>query len=154
MAGPGGNAVRSREAVRAPWVADIERGGHMRLFTRRLTAGSVVAALAVVGFASPAMAGHSEEPPPGDYGSAGDPTITVPINDSEAGGTYYQPFERAYAGETPDGTPVYVYVPTGALAGVEGVHSLDPSFDHDPDDEFIPCTSADPADYALTEAQI
>jgi hypothetical protein len=125
----------------------------MRPIHRRLTAGSAAAALAVVGFASPAAADHTAEPP-ADLGSAGDATIVVPINDSEAGGTYYQPFERVYDGATDDGTPVYVYVPVGALDGVEGVHSLDPAFDHDPDDEFVPCASADPADYALTQGQI
>jgi hypothetical protein len=125
----------------------------MRTLTRRLTAGSAAAALAVVGLAGPAMADHADEPP-ADLGSAGDETITVPVNDSAAGGTYYQPFERAYSGTTEDGTPVYVYVPTGALAGVEGVHSLDPAFDHDPGDEFVPCATADPADYVLTQDQI
>ena len=43
----------------------------------------------------------------------GEPTITLPINDSEAGGTYDQDFTRVYAGETSDGTPVYIYVPVG-----------------------------------------
>src|SRR5688500_11545941 len=110
----------------------------MRPNMRRLTAGSAAAALAVVGLAGPAMADHTATPP-ADFGSAGDATIVVPINDSEAGGTYYQPFERAYAGATGDGTPVYVYVPEGALTGAEGVHSMDPDFDHNPVDEFVPC---------------
>jgi hypothetical protein len=78
----------------------------------------------------------------------------VPINDSAAGGTYYQPFERAYAGETPDGTPVYVYVPTGTFDGAAGTHSLDPAFDHDPDDEFVPCAEHDAADFDLTREQV
>ncbi len=125
----------------------------MRTIMRRLTAGSAVAALCVVGLAGPAMADHSATPP-ADFGSAGDDTIVVPINDSEAGGTYYQPFELAYGGTTDDGTPVYIYVPTGALEGVEGVHSLDPTFDHNTDDEFVPCATADPADYVLTQGQI
>ncbi|HEY0774775.1 MAG TPA: hypothetical protein VGD51_11875, partial [Nocardioidaceae bacterium] len=114
--------------------------------------------LAIGGIASPAAASHSTTPP-ADFGSAGDDTIVVPINDSTAGGTYYQPFERAYAGATSDGTPVYVYVPVGALEGsadgdVTGVHSLDPAFDHDPDDEFVPCTENLPTEYVLTQAQI
>jgi hypothetical protein len=125
----------------------------MRTLTRRLTAGSAAAALAVVGLAGPAMADHTNTAPD-ELGSAGDDTIVVPVNDSAAGGTYYQPFQRAYSGTTTNGTPVYVYVPTGALDGVEGVHSLDPAFDHNPDDEFVPCTSADPADYVLTQDQI
>src|SRR5215217_7307307 len=118
----------------------------MRPIHRRLTAGTAVAALAVVGFASPALASHEDLTEAS--GTAGDPTIVVPINDSTAGGTYYQEFERAYDGETPDGTPVYVYVPIGALnpdgsGNVEGVHSLDPSFDHDDTDDFVPCAEAD-----------
>ncbi|WP_454777628.1 hypothetical protein [Georgenia muralis] len=78
----------------------------------------------------------------------------MPINDSAAGGTYYQPFERAYAGETEDGTPVYVYVPVGALEGVVGVHSLDPAFDHDGTDEFVPCAENSADDYLLTQDQV
>ena len=71
----------------------------------------------------------------------GDPIITLPINDSEAGGTYDQDFTQAYSGTTPDGTPVYIYVPEGTpLDGSDptGVASLDPAFDHDPADEFVP----------------
>ena len=91
----------------------------MHQFTRRLTAGSAAAALAVVGFASPAMADHTAEPPPGGYGSAGDATIVVPVNDSEAGGTYYQPFERVYAATTDEYVHAHPWhaVGVGALAG-------------------------------------
>jgi hypothetical protein len=124
----------------------------MRTLTRRLTAGSAAAALAVVGLAGPAMADHTTVAP-ADFGSAGDDTIVVPVNDSAAGGTYYQPFEKVYTGNA-DGTPVFIYVPVGALDGVEGVHSLDPLFDHNPDDEFVPCATHDPADYALAQEQI
>src|SRR5688572_549271 len=84
IAGPGGDgAVRLTRRSGAPG-SRTSRGRHMHQFTRRLTAGSAAAALAVVGFASPAMADHSATPP-ADYGSAGDETIVVPINDSEAG---------------------------------------------------------------------
>ena len=38
-------------------------------------------------------------------------------------------------------------MPVGALDGVTGVHSLDPMFDHNPADEFVPCAEQDPADY-------
>ena len=110
----------------------------MRSTIRTLVAGSAVAVLTVAGLATPALADHTTTPP-ADPGSAGDDFITVPINDSAAGGTYYQPFRQAYAGATPDGTPVYVYVPEGALAGSAGVHSMDPHFDHNPGDEFVPC---------------
>jgi hypothetical protein len=61
--------------------------------------------------------------------TAGDPTLTVPIDDSESGASYDQQFSLAYSDQTPDGTPVYVYVPEGAFAGVAGVDSLDPAFD-------------------------
>ncbi|TRW46065.1 hypothetical protein [Georgenia yuyongxinii] len=126
----------------------------MRTSIRRtFVAATATSALAMTGLAVPALASHSDDPP-GPPGSPGDPTIIVPINDSAAGGTYYQPFERAYAGATAEGTPVYVYVPVGALDGVEGVHSLDPAFDHNPDDTFVPCADQDPADYVLTQAQI
>ncbi|HET6560344.1 MAG TPA: hypothetical protein VFG72_00565 [Marmoricola sp.] len=125
--------------------------------TTRRALGAAVAlgtTLGLSAIATPALASHSDDPPAGGYGSAGDETITVPINDSAAGGTYYQPFERAYAGETSDHTPVYVYVPVGALGGVEGTHSLDPAFDHNPDDEFVPCADQDVADYKITQEQV
>ena len=127
----------------------------MRPISRRLVASSAAAALAVVGFASPAMASHSAEPPV-DPGSAGDDVITVPITDSTAGGTYYQPFQRAYAGETPKGTPVYVYVPEGALDNPNpvGIHSLDPAFDPNPDDGFVPCADARASDFAIRQDQV
>jgi len=87
----------------------------------------------------------------------GEDTITLPINDSEAGGTYDQDFTRAYAGATPDGTPVYIYVPAGTPldgSAPTGVASLDPAFDHDPSDEFVPCADASASDFVLTQAQI
>jgi hypothetical protein len=87
----------------------------------------------------------------------GEPTITLPINDSEAGGTYDQDFVQAYGGTTPDGTPVYIYVPAGTpLDGgaPTGVSSLDPAFDPTPDDEFVPCADASADDYTITQAQI
>ena len=123
--------------------------------TRRALTASVALSttLGLSALAAPAMADHSAEAPD-SYGNAGDETIVVPINDSAAGGTYYQPFVNAYADETEDGTPVYVYVPTGALDGVEGVHSLDPAFDHNEGDGFVPCADHDPADYAITQEQV
>ena len=87
----------------------------------------------------------------------GEPTITLPINDSEAGGTYDQDFTRVYAGETSDGTPVYIYVPEGTpLDGTAptGVESLDPAFDPTADDDFVPCADASVDDYTLTQAEI
>ena len=112
--------------------------------------------LAVGGLGSPAMASHDTYTEAS--GSAGDETIVVPINDSAAGGTYYQPFTLAYDGATEDGTPVYVYVPEGAItpdgATAEGVHSLDPAFDHDPGDEFVPCADAQAEDFTITQEQV
>lgn len=120
---------------------------------RVLVTGAAATALCLAG-SVPALADHSTDPP-ADFGTPGDETIIVPINDSTAGGTYYQPFERAYSNTTPDGTPVYVYVPTGALDGVEGVHSLDPAFDHNPADEFVPCTDNNLAsEFVISQEQI
>jgi hypothetical protein len=109
-----------------------------------------------LGLTTPASADHVYTPP-ADHGSAGDTTIWVPINDSAAGGTYYQPFTRAYSGTTGEGTPVYIYVPQGTpLDGTAptGVHSLDPAFDHNPGDEFVPCATNSVSNYRLTQGQI
>ena len=87
----------------------------------------------------------------------GEPTLTLPINDSEAGGTYEQDFTQAYAGVTPDGTPVYIYVPEGTPldgSAPTGVASLDPAFDPTPGDEFVPCADSSVEDYTITQAQI
>ena len=92
----------------------------------------------------------------GNAGAAtpGDPTIPVPINDSTAGASYTQTFIRVYSGTTADGTPVYIYVPEGALGTVEGVASLDPQFDPDPTDTFVPCATTPNDDYIITQTQI
>ena len=47
----------------------------------------------------------------------------------------------------PQGTPLDGSAPVG-------VHSLDPAFDHNPDDEFVPCADRSAEDYALSQAQI
>ena len=122
----------------------------MRPTIRTAVASSAIGLLAVAGLATPALADHTE----GHSGTPGDPTLTVPINDSTAGGTYDQEFQRAFAGTSTDGTPVYIYVPVGALDGAAGVDSLDPAFDHNPDDEFVPCADALASDFTLTQAQI
>jgi hypothetical protein len=80
--------------------------------------------------------------------------MLVHLNDSEAGGSYHQVFERAYAGTTPDGTPVYIYVPEGGIGGAEGVDSLDPAFDQNPNDDFTPCAESSADDYLITQEQI
>jgi hypothetical protein len=106
----------------------------------------MVAALVVstLGIAAPAIASS---------GSPGDPTITITINDSHAGGSYDQVFELAYDNTTPTGTPVYIYVPEGAI-GDPTVDSVNPQFDHDPTDEFDPCADNTPAENLMTQEQI
>ncbi|MEH0843077.1 hypothetical protein V6U81_11890 [Micromonospora sp. CPCC 205711] len=113
---------------------------------------AMVASVTALAFtaSAPASANDHENLP-------GEPTITLPINDSAAGGTYQQDFTRVYANTTPDGTPVYIYVPVGTpLNGTApaGVASLDPQFDHNPADEFTPCATATAAQFTLTQAQI
>lgn len=96
-------------------------------------------------------------PVPVAAAAPGDPTMTLPINDSAAGGTYEQDFTRVYSGTTPDGTPVYIYVPEGTPldgSAPTGVDSLDPAFDHNPEDDFEPCAESTAADFTLTQAQI
>lgn len=129
-------------------------GNPVRRAPRRSLGAFAVGALAaslLAATAAPASADDHENLP-------GEPTITLPINDSAAGGTYDQDFTRVYAGMTPDGTPVYIYVPEGTPldgSAPTGVDSLDPAFDHTAaDDEFVPCADADVADYTLTQAQI
>ena len=71
---------------------------------------SLVLIAGTLAYASPALA---DAPAPGDL------TITLSINDSAAGGSYNQDFERAYDGVTGDGTPVYIYVPAGGIGHPE-----------------------------------
>jgi hypothetical protein len=117
--------------------------------TRGLVAGAAALTLSTIGAISTTTAAQADV-----VGDPGDPTIVVDINDSEAGGTYAQEFERVYAGTTEDGTPVYIYVPEGALDEVEGTASLDPAFDPTPGDAFTPCAENSAADYVLTQEQI
>jgi hypothetical protein len=122
----------------------------MRKFSRRVAAAATAAALAVwatIGLAVTPAAGHT-------VGEPGDPTMLVHLNDAAAGGSYHQVFERAYAGTAPDGTAVYIYVPEGGIGGAEGVTSLDPAFDQNPNDDFTPCADASADDYLITQAQI
>ena len=117
----------------------------MHRLTRRVVAAGAAMTLAALG--TTAAQAHT-------VGEPGDETMLVHLNDSEAGGSYHQTFERAYAGETADGTPVYIYVPEGGIGGAEGVTSLDPSFDHNPNDAFTPCADGSVDDYLITQAQI
>ena len=108
------------------------------------------AALALAAFGAPTASAASS-------GSPGDETITLDLNDSAAGGTYEQEFTRVYDGETPDGTPVYIYVPTGTPldgSAPTGVGSMDPQEDWNTGDDFVPCADDTAGDYVVTQEQI
>ncbi|HYI22125.1 MAG TPA: hypothetical protein VEX62_05755 [Candidatus Limnocylindrales bacterium] len=86
--------------------------------------------------------------------SPGDELITLDVGDSYAGGEVLIQFQKVYAGTTDDGTDIYIYVPVGAL-GAETAEGVDPNWDPNPDDEFVPCGSQfDPGDYVMTQEQI
>jgi hypothetical protein len=115
----------------------------------RLLRVLMVATLAgtAVGTAAPAVMASS--------GLPGDATIEITINDSEAGGSYNQTFVKVYDDATSDSTPVYIYVPQGAEDGdAAGVASVDPSFDHNTGDAFVPCATNTAAQHVMTPAQI
>ncbi|HSK25419.1 MAG TPA: hypothetical protein VK894_00735, partial [Jiangellales bacterium] len=115
--------------------------------TSALVAGGT--AIAIAGLSMPAQAVPSGDP--------GDPTIVLDINDSGAGGTYEETFQRVYAGTAPNsGTPVYIYVPAAYEIGTvpTGVQSMDPAYDWNPADEFVPCDEKSADDYVLTQQQI
>jgi hypothetical protein len=86
-------------------------------------------------------------------GSPGDATITITINDSHAGGSYDQVFEKVYANTSGTSAPVYIYVPQGAI-GDPTVNSVNPQFDHNPGDSFTPCADNTPAENLMTQAQV
>jgi hypothetical protein len=112
-------------------------------FLAVLTTAALIGAL--VGSTAPAALASS--------GSPGDATIDITINDSEAGGSYDQTFEKVYAGTTTSGTDVYIYVPEGAI-GDPTVDSINPAFDHNPGDAFTPCATNKQSDHLITQAQI
>ena len=116
----------------------------MRQRLLRAVMAAVLGASAI-GITAPAVIASS--------GSPGDETIVITINDSFAGGSYDQVFELAYENETASGTPIYIYVPEGAI-GDPTVESVDPQFDHNPDDEFDPCADTADEDHLVTQAQI
>jgi hypothetical protein len=87
---------------------------------------------AVVGALATSLAMYGSSALAHTTGEPGDEIINVHINDSAAGGSYHQDFEQVYAGTSPDGTPVYIYVPEGALGGADGVDSMDPGWDPNP----------------------
>ncbi|MEO8509674.1 MAG: hypothetical protein ABI534_00360 [Chloroflexota bacterium] len=107
-------------------------------------------ALTLIGAFAPAAAFAADEV----GGVAGDPTLTLDVGDSAAGGEVLLTFERAYANTTVDGTPVYVYVPQGSI-GDENVFGMSPALDPNPADAFEPCPSKfEAGDYLVTQDQI
>ena len=121
----------------------------MRKLVRNLAIGAATAALvgAGVAIATNALAHTVGEP--------GDDTMLVHINDSEAGGSYHQTFELASTtGPPPTARPSTSTSRRAALGGADGVDSLDPAFDHNPDDDFTPCADNSADDYVITQAQI
>ena len=116
----------------------------MKLRTLRVLLAAALAGTAL-GTVAPAVSASSGDP--------GDPTIVITINDSYAGGSYDQIFELVYENETASGTPVYIYVPEGAI-GDPTVESVDPQFDHNPADEFDPCADTADEEHLITQADI
>lgn len=117
-----------------------------RWVPRGITLG--VAALTTVGVLSaPAVAVHNEV-------EAGQP-ITLTLN-MDVGGFFDLTFVQAFGGTTPDGTDVHIYTPQGAFAPASStpVPGVDPRWDPDPTDDFVPCADADPADYRITQQQV
>ena len=115
----------------------------------------LISAVAALGTAV-AMAGLGATGASASSGSAGDPTITLTLNDSAAGGSYDEVFKKVYAGTAPSGTPIYIYVPNAYSVGTTptGVRSMDPSVDWNPADDFDPCADKSASDYVITQEQI
>lgn len=122
----------------------MARSSTSRAWLPLLLALTMIAALA------PATASAADEV----GGVAGDPTLTLDVGDSAAGGEVLLTFEQAYTNVTVDGTPVYVYVPQGSI-GNEDIFGMSPAIDPDPTDEFEPCASKfEAGDYLVTQDQI
>ena len=113
------------------------------------TAAAAVATLVTASLGAGPVLAADPPPPP----TPGDPTMTITVGD-DLGGEHTIVFEKAYAGETPDHTPVYVYAPVGWKTGGANVLGLDPNVD-DPalDDDNVPC-GGNLADYAIDPAKV
>ena len=124
----------------------------MQIYDRRTrrVVGAVIAAATTIGLSAVAAPAQAQVP----ESAPGDPTITVPINDSEAGGTYDQNFTLVYENTTPDGTPVYIYVPEGTpldgSAPAEWPASIRRSIPLR-DDDFVPCADRTAEEFTLTQ---
>jgi len=119
--------------------------------SRRLVVG-LTAVLALTVGSVMAMPAQAATPP-----KPGDQTIVMPIGDDVTGATYDRTFTRAYAGTTPTGTPVYIYVPEGTVlnGGLStGVPLMDPTWDPDPTDEYVPCQQPLLSRYLITQQMI
>ena len=119
----------------------------MKLRWLRALLATTLAASAMGIVAAPVAASHDGDPDPGD------PTLEITLNDSYAGGSYVETFELVYSNVAPSGTPVYIYVPEGAL-GDPTVDSVNPQFDHNPADDFDPCAENAQSDFVMTQEQI
>jgi hypothetical protein len=86
----------------------------------------------------------------------GSATLDLKVGDDAAGGTTNVTFEKAYGGTTANGTPVYVYVPKGALDPTTGTSVVgnDPTFDPNKDDKFVPCADNTRDQYKISQAQV
>ena len=111
---------------------------------------SLLVALAMLGIMAPATALGADI----NGNVAGDPTLTLNVGDSYAGGEVIITFELAYENVTEDGTPVYIYVPEGSI-GNEDADGMSPDWDPNPDDDLSPCGDRfDTGDYLVTQEQI
>ena len=119
----------------------------MHKLTRRLVAAGAAMVLAALGTTAVAQAHTVGEP--------GDPTMLVHLNDSEAGGSYHQDVRAGLCRRRPPtGRLSTSMFPRVASAAPRASTSLDPAFDHNPDDDFTPCADNSAADYLITQAQI
>jgi hypothetical protein len=117
-----------------------------RALGRGVLAATMLAAVTSLGGAAQAAG-----PPP----VPGDPTMTINVGDDVAESTYDITFVKAFAGATPEGTPVYVYAPAGydrADGGV-GVLGIDPDVDPNTGDDHVPCGGS-VEDNRLSQAKI
>ena len=83
----------------------------------------------------------------------GDATMQIKVGDDVAGGKTELTFERVYSGQTPTGTPVYIYVPQGGIGHPE-VKGINPQFDPNPNDQYKPCADNTVASHTISQAQI
>ena len=120
----------------------------MHRLIRGVVAGAAALTLATIGTTATAQAATSGDP--------GDPTITVDINDSEAGGTYEQAFKKVYAGTT-RGRHARLHLRPDRCRSA----AARPAWQHGPGSSTRtptttsrPCADNSASDYVITQAQI